>query len=99
MPMFGVDIMKKKKKTQTDKKHIVSMLRKLWLWSPERRLALKRANGTCENCGCKTKKPHVHHVDGINWDTIVRLIRKHIVCNPDRLLVLCQKCHKREHEK
>lgn len=47
--------------------HIRSALRKLWMWSPQRRAALKRAkwNGTkfyrCQECHLPTEKPEVDH--------------------------------------
>ena len=83
---------------------ITAMLRKLWLWSPERRAALKRDNNTCQMCGKKASKAkgkefkvEVHHKDGTPLKKVVELIRKYLLVNPDKLETLCRDCHKKKH--
>jgi 5-methylcytosine-specific restriction endonuclease McrA len=92
-----------KKLPYTPKSQIVSALRKMWLWSRERGAAIKREENKCQCCGKKGSvakgkeiKIEVHHLDSINWDELIKYIRKHLLVNPDRLEVLCKKCHKEE---
>jgi len=88
---------------QTPKTLIVRQLRLLWLRSRERGEALKKASYCCELCGVKKsnkkgfeQKVEVHHKNGIdNWDDVIALIYKQILCNPDELQVLCPECHDR----
>jgi len=82
---------------------ITSALRQLWLRSRERLAALKREQYTCERCGAKQSrargrevKVQVHHVDGVDWSGLRELIRERLLHDPDRLAVLCERCHKEE---
>jgi predicted HNH restriction endonuclease len=87
---------------QTSKTHIVRGLRQIWLRSLERREALKRAKYCCEKCGVKQSKAkgkeqrvEVHHKEGVlNWDKIIEIIREQLLCEPEKLEVLCPECHK-----
>lgn len=90
----------------TPKGRIVNTLRRLWLSSRERAAALKREGYCCERCGVKQStakgrevKVQVHHRDGIdNWGEVVAVIREKILCDPERLEVLCVSCHDKEHK-
>lgn len=92
---------------ETTKSQIVRQLRQLWLRSRERSEALKRAGYRCEKCGVKKsskkgqeQKIEVHHKDGIgNWDAVIDLIRKEILCSPENLQVLCPDCHNEQHDR
>lgn len=90
----------------TPKYKIVQALRKLWLTSKERGEALKRDKYTCQVCGRKASKAkgkeckvHVHHESKhIDWDKIVKYIRKELLVDSKHLTTLCVDCHKGEHE-
>lgn len=58
-------------------------------WQHARKLALERAGHRCERDGERTGL-HVHHLDeqGMNGPRATDL---------DNLVVLCAKCHRREH--
>ena len=78
----------------------------MWLRSRERQEALKLAQYTCAKCDKKQSKAkgrevkvEVHHLDGIDWNGIIELIRERILHNPKRLQVLCKECHREEGEK
>jgi predicted HNH restriction endonuclease len=91
------------KSPETPRSQIVHSLRQLWLRSRERAECLKKANYTCQNCGKKKsqkkgfeQKVEVHHKEGIlNWDEIVEVIKKDLLCSPDKLEALCPECHDR----
>jgi predicted HNH restriction endonuclease len=92
-------------KRRTGRSQIVHTIRMLWLRSVERSEALKRTKYCCEKCGVKRsvakgkeQKVEVHHKEGIgNWDAVVEVIRKEILCDPDNLEVLCPECHDKQH--
>jgi predicted HNH restriction endonuclease len=94
--------MKDKKRTQRSR--IKAALRQLWLRSRERAQALKNNNYSCNKCGAKQSKAagreqkvEVHHKEGIgNWDKVIELIQEEILCDPEKLEVLCPECHKEE---
>ena len=79
---------------------IRNALRKLWLYSPERREALKRAKiftktWKCEKCNTLTDKPDVDHIVPVGsykdgWDGVI----ERMFVGADGLQVLCKKCHK-----
>ena len=62
----------------------------------------------CEVCGKKGRAKdtkngpkcvlHAHHIDGINWDGLVDLYRRRVLCPPDRLKIVCTDCHKEMHD-
>lgn len=90
----------------TPRSRIRSALRALWLRSRERAAALKREGYTCQRCGTKQSrakgreaKVEVHHIDGIDWDGMIDLVIARILQTPDRLEVVCEDCHKAEHDK
>lgn len=81
---------------------IRNALRQVWLRSRERQAAIKREQNTCQRCGRKGSvakgrevRIEVHHLSGIpNWDEIIRVIRLHLLVDPDGLEVNCVECHK-----
>jgi 5-methylcytosine-specific restriction endonuclease McrA len=90
-----------KKLPHTPTSRIKNDLRRLWLRSRERAAAVKREHNTCQRCGAKGSVAkgrevsiEVHHLDGINWDGLIREIRLRLLVNPDNLEVLCKECHK-----
>lgn len=104
--------MKKPKKPRTVDSRIASALRALWLRSAGRGAAIKRARigrglYGCERCGCHLyltakkgdgrEKPHVHHLSGVQWQEIYRLVREQLLVDADKLLVVCKACHKEIH--
>ncbi len=86
---------------ETKRGAITRVLRKLWMWSPERYEAMRRAGHSCEKCGVKKsvakgkeQKLEVHHKKGeIDWDKIIKVIREELLCDPDELEALCPECH------
>lgn len=94
-----------KKSLSTPRSRVRSALRALWLRSRERAAAIKREGGCCESCGVKQSvakgrvvKIHVHHLDGIEWENILDYVYRHLLCDPNQLEVLCESCHKKEHD-
>lgn len=91
----------------TPNSKIKNALRKLFLMSRERSLAIKRDNYTCQICGAKQSRAkgkevyvEVHHEEGIlNWQDLYDSIRKHLLCSPDKMKTLCKKCHSEIEEK
>jgi 5-methylcytosine-specific restriction endonuclease McrA len=91
---------------------IRSALRKLWLWSPQRRAALKRAkwNGTklyrCEGCHRATDKPEVDHKIPVGVTPGSRLdmdgqatwdsLIHRLFTGEDGLEILCRSCHEKK---
>jgi predicted HNH restriction endonuclease len=79
---------------------IRAALRKMWLRSRERSKALKNTGYCCADCGVKQStakgrevKLEVHHIDGINWEGLIQLVRERLLQTPDRLKPLCRDCH------
>ena len=103
-------VTKRKPRTKTQVSLIANMLRKIWSWSPERSAVVKRANKHCEECGvpvASTKKEQekkggrrleIHHIDPVNMTELAKLIHKRLFPGADKLLGLCQKCHKEADE-
>ena len=89
--------MKRKRKNVTTVSRIVSAIRRVWFWSPERRAALKAAGGVCECCGT-SEKLEVHHKDVPNIQHHAEKIHAGLFPPIDRLEVLCRSCHRREHD-
>jgi hypothetical protein len=88
----------------TPKSHIMRYLRLAWLRSRERLKVLKEAKYTCCQCHRKQSrakgkelKVEVHHKKKIDWDKIVKFVRKELL-EPEQE-VLCVDCHKKETEK
>ena len=94
-----------KKLPSTPKSRVKAALRQCWLRSRERAAALKRSGNTCECCGKKQSaakgkevKLEVHHNAGItNWNHIMDVIYRHLLCDPKDLTVVCKKCHDEIH--
>ena len=94
-----------KKLLHTPRSRIRSALRQVWLRSRERAAAIKRENGCCEKCGRKQSvakgrevRLQVHHKNGILWEELIDLVYRYLLCDPADLEVLCEDCHKVEHE-
>ena len=95
-----------KKLSYTPNSRIKSALRQLWLRSREHAAVLKRDKYICQVCGVKKSqakgrevKVQVHHVDGVtNWQEIYRVIRDFLLCDPEDMTTLCEKCHDEKEE-
>ena len=95
-----------KKKPETPRSRVRSAIRQLWLRSRERAKTLKDAEYICQVCGVKQSKAkgkeqkiEVHHSELIgNWEKVIDLIYSEILCSPDKLEVLCPKCHEEKHD-
>lgn len=90
----------------TPSSRIRQCLRVLWLRSRERAEALKNTGYTCCICHVKQStakgrevKLVVHHMDGIDWEGLIDLIRTRLLQTPARLAPLCECCHKKMHPK
>ena len=88
------------KKPITPASRIRQTLRLLWLRSRERAEALKNTDYCCSKCGIKQStakgnevKLEVHHLDGCDWEGVIKLIKERILQTPDRLAPLCNPCH------
>jgi hypothetical protein len=96
-----------KKSQVTTRVRVRSVLRLLWLRSPERRAALKRDHYTCQFPGCNKKqsrakgkevKVQVHHMRGIvDWEEVIDFIlASGLFRGPDYLITRCEEHHKEE---
>ena len=91
-----------KRLPHTPNSQIRSALRKLFLRSRERAAALKRDEYTCQCCGAKQSRAkgkevfvEVDHIDGVcNWQALFDAVREHLLCEPDKMRVLCRDCHR-----
>jgi hypothetical protein len=82
---------------------IKNALRRVWLYSRERRAAIIAQRNTCRECRSigsvakgKECKIEVHHKVEINWDRVFKVIREEILVAVGLLEVLCKECHKKE---
>lgn len=89
-----------KKLPHTPNSRIRAALRKLFLRSRERAAAMKRDKYCCKECGVKQSRKkgaevyvECDHIDGIDWEGLIALIRERILQTPDKLQTLCCKCH------
>jgi hypothetical protein len=81
-------------------------LRLLWLRSRERQAALKRDDYTCQGCGGRQSKAkgreftvEVHHLrEDIDWNAMAEYLRRNLLIESDKLIVLCKSCHEKEHQ-
>jgi len=105
---LGEEIMKKTRKRlpYTPTSVIKNALRRLWLHSREHSAALKLAGYRCAMCGVKQSRAknkkqtiEIHHIPGVDWDGIIRLIRVHLLMDTQHLKALCPECHKKVHGK
>lgn len=90
------------KKPITPNSQIRVALRRLFLRSRERAEVLKQAKYTC-SCGAKQSKAkgkevsvECHHVDAIDWNGVVELIRERLLAG--KMVCLCKKCHRELHK-
>lgn len=91
--------MARKVKKYNIKTRITSALRRVWLYSPMRREALKRAkdNGNfCEKCGVYAEKLQADHIIPVvplkgrdNWDGIIT----RMMVGSEGLRCWCKPCH------
>ena len=88
---------KSRKKPITPKSRIVSVLRRLWMFSRERNERLKIDKRTCWTCKGK-EHPEVHHIDPVKMDRIIKVIREELLVGPEKLMTVCRECHRREHK-
>lgn len=89
----------------TPNSRIRSALRVLWMRSRERAKALQNTNYCCAYCGAHQSKAKgrelaldVHHLDGIDWDVLIELVRERLLQTPDRLVPACPACHEQRHK-
>jgi hypothetical protein len=97
---------KKKPRTKTQVSTIASAIRRIWQWSPEKAAIVKRANKHCEECGepvSNTKKQQekksgkrleIHHLEPVKMTDLAKMIHARLFPGADKLLGLCQDCHK-----
>lgn len=94
----------KKRLLYTPNSLITTMLRRLFMWSRERRNVLARAKIDSEHYYCEVGKHivhkgeiNVHHRHLIDWQSIRQAIRDTLLNEKDMVCV-CKECHKEEHE-
>jgi 5-methylcytosine-specific restriction endonuclease McrA len=91
--------MSKQKKWNTKSK-VVPALRRIWLHSPLRREASKRAKDgqyyRCELCSALQSKVYIDHivpaVTTEGWEGFDSFIER-LFCPPDQLQAICESCH------
>jgi len=96
---------KRKLKPVTPRSQIKSALRQMFMKSREHKVAIKRADATCEMCGRKRSvakgrevKINVHHLTPVDWNPLIDEIHRTLLCDVDRLQILCKECHEKLHE-
>ena len=82
----------RKPATATTPGKLASWLRRLWWYSPERKAVLARDGHKCCACGSRSKL-NVHHIHGVNWARIRKVLFDELFCGPDKLITLCGPCH------
>ncbi len=95
-----------KRLESTPRSKVRNALRMLFLRSRERAAAIKREHNTCQLCHRKgsaakgkEQKIQVHHRAGIgDWEAVLDIIYREILCSPDAMDVLCPDCHNEQHE-
>ena len=78
-----------KKLTYTPNNRIRSSLYRVFLRSRERNRAMKKGV-VCAKCG-SDENLQCHHIRGIDWDRIFKVIREELLT--DDLEPLCKECH------
>ena len=96
---------KGKRLPHTPSSQIRAALRKLFLYSREHRACLKNGNKTCVSCGAKGTSAkgrevdvRVHHLHQIDWEKLFFVVRETLLCPPEKMVILCKKCHDEVHE-
>lgn len=91
-----------KKKPNTPRSRVKSVIRQLWLRSRERAKVLKDAEHKCVECGVKQSRAkgkevyiQVHHDPQIDWEGIVDLIFERVLNVPQ--YPLCIEHHDEKH--
>lgn len=94
--------MAKTRRPPSKQARVRSALRHVWLKSPERSAALKATGYRCAMCQVKQSKAkgrevkiEVHHIDGIDWDSVNVRDAEQLLPDPSRLMPLCVPCHKK----
>jgi len=90
----------------TPRSKVRAALRQLSLRSRERAAAMKRAGYRCQRCGIKQSKAkgkevavNAHHREGVgNWEIVINLIFRELLCDPSMWEILCVQCHDAEHK-
>ena len=92
-----------KKLPYTPSSRIMNWVRRGWTQSRERAKVVKEAKYTCCQCGSKQSRAkgkevyvQVHHVNKINREKIVKVIREEMLDVPQ--IVLCKACHAEAHK-
>lgn len=96
-----------KRTEYTPRSRIRQALRMLWMKSRERASAIKRDKYTCVHCHKKQSKAKgkefavmVHHKNQIcDWENMINIIYKELLCNPLYLETICKECHDKIHKK
>ena len=90
-------VVRKRRKARSQQALIISALRRVWLWSPERRAILSGAKSgsdgyVCESCG-EIGNVQVDHIDPVgkflDWNTFI----ERLFVPSYRLQALCKRCH------
>lgn len=95
--------MARKKKKYNLKSRITSALRKVWLYSPQRREVVKRCKvgkfARCEKCKGLCHKVQIDHITPValltGWDENWTSYIQRLMIDSDGLRGLCEKCHKK----
>ena len=89
----------------TPRSKVRNALRQLFLRSRERAACLKHSEYKCAVCGVKQSKAkgrevavEVHHKDQIDWDELLNIVYDRLLCEPERMEVLCLECHDTKHK-
>lgn len=87
--------MSRLQKKRGRKSNYLKFLNSSEYWAEVRRKALFRSNFQCEQCSNKLKL-EVHHTT--YWVNGINIVGKELEYI-DYMMVLCEKCHKKEHKK
>jgi len=94
-----------KKNPITPNSQITNILRRLWMYSRERRARLWVDDSICWTCKRKGSKAkgrevavEVHHVEPVRMNLIIEVIRRELLVGPEKLATFCRECHKAEHK-
>lgn len=97
------EVVMKKREGYTPSGRIRQALRLLWLRSRERQAALKATGYRCAYCGVKQSvakgkevRLEVHHMDGVDWEGLIELVRERLLQRAERLAPACKECHAKE---